>query len=277
MPEQPLDTNASPQGLPLGIIEPNPFQPRQTFDPEGLQELATSISESGVLQPVVVRPHPEVDGRYQLVVGERRWRASQMAGLEHIPSIVRDLDDTELALFSLVENLQRRDLHFIEEARAFRHILEKFGFTQAQLARHVGKSQASVANKLRLLGLPPDLQDTILSSPAVSERHARALLGAPEHQRRQALELIQARGWTVKQTEDWVKRAAAPEKQVTSVFKDVRIFLNTFRHAVSALREAGVSADIDEADLGDSYQVTVTIPKTAGQTARTRRVKGRVR
>lgn len=259
--------------LSVSLIEPNPFQPRQTFDQDALEELAASIASSGVLQPVLVRPHPLDPKRYQLVVGERRWRASQLAGLEEIPAIVRQLDDSQLALFSLVENLQRRDLHFMEEAVAYRRILQAFDFTQSELAQHVGKSQAAVANKLRLLSLPEGVQSLLLATPALTERHARALLSLPEDQQEEAAELVAANEWTVKQTEEWITRSQKPRKQVTPVFKDLRIFLNTFRQAVSALQQAGVRTHINEADLGDAYQITVTISKASGLRARSRHLR----
>lgn len=172
------------QELPVGAIEPNPNQPRVHFDEEALVELTASILEVGVLQPVLVRP---VDGqRFQLVAGERRWRAARRAGLDTIPAIVRSTDDASSVEQALIENLHRADLTPLEEAAAYQQLLEDFGLTHDEVARRVGKSRATVTNTLRLLQLPPAIQH-LLADGRLSAGHARALLGTPDRAFQEAL------------------------------------------------------------------------------------------
>ncbi|HEY8416059.1 MAG TPA: ParB/RepB/Spo0J family partition protein, partial [Thermaerobacter sp.] len=188
--------------VPVARILPNPFQPRRRFDPDSLAELAESIRQVGVLQPLLVRPRPE--GGYELVAGERRLRAAEMAGLTEVPVVVRNLDDREAALIALVENLQREDLDFFEEAAAYQEMLSRFGLTQEQLAALLGKQQSTVANKLRLLRLPPTVRERIVAA-GLSERHARALLrleSADEQEK--VLEEVIARNLSVRETEELV-------------------------------------------------------------------------
>jgi ParB family chromosome partitioning protein len=160
--------------IPVGRIEPGPFQARREFNEEALAELADSIAEHGVMQPVVVRPLP--GERYQLIIGERRWRASQQAGLERIPALVRDVDDLTSSEMMLVENLQREDLNPLEEANAYRRLVEEFQLTQEEIAHRVGKSRPFIANSLRLLQLPGEILD-LLSQGLLSTGHAKVLLG----------------------------------------------------------------------------------------------------
>ncbi|MFP4200578.1 MAG: ParB/RepB/Spo0J family partition protein, partial [Clostridia bacterium] len=161
--------------IPVDVISPNPYQPRQTFDEGSLRELADSIVRVGVLEPVLVRPHPQRQSRYQLLVGERRLRAAKIAGLESIPAVVRSVDEGDMALLGLIENLQREDLHPLEEAAAMRRMLEEFAVTQEELARGLGLSQSTISNKLRLLRLPEAVRRTVVQN-GLSERHARCLL-----------------------------------------------------------------------------------------------------
>ena len=158
--------------LRIDDIIPNRFQPREIFDETGLEELADSIKEHGIIQPIVVRP---IGDKYELIAGERRTKASAMAGLTTIPAIIRDMDDTESAKVSLLENLQRKNLSAIEEARTYKRILDLANMTQEELAKTMGKSQPMVANKLRLLSLPEEIQDALIKNQ-ISERHARSLL-----------------------------------------------------------------------------------------------------
>uniref|UniRef100_A0A8J4H7R4 ParB/RepB/Spo0J family partition protein n=1 Tax=Acidicaldus sp. TaxID=1872105 RepID=A0A8J4H7R4_9PROT len=194
----------------LGIadLRPSPFQPRTTIDPVAIEELATSIRARGVLQPLLVRPDPEIPGRYQIIAGERRWRAAQAAGIHEIPVIVRDLTDSDAMVVALVENLQRQDLNAIEEADGYRRLLEEFGVTQESLGQSVGKSRSHIANTLRLLNLPGAVQNEVRKG-TLSAGHARALLAHPEPEKA-ALAVI-ARQLNVRQTEALVKRASAPE------------------------------------------------------------------
>lgn len=160
-------------------IRRNPAQPRRTFDPAELQELADSIKEKGVLQPILVRPHPAHAQAYQIIAGERRWRAAKLAGLEKVPVLVRDIDELELLEIGVIENVQRTDLNPIDEAEAYEQLINRFGRTQESLAKHVGKSRAHIANTLRLLKLPDDARQ-LLRSGKVSAGHARAALAADD-------------------------------------------------------------------------------------------------
>ncbi len=184
--------------IPLSQIEPNPDQPRREFDQAGIEELAASIREHGVLQPVLVEPLP--DGRYRLVAGERRWRAAKIAGLTAIPAIVRPVSDEERLELALVENVQREDINVVEQAMAYQQLIDRFGLTQEELARRVGKSRAAVANTLRLLSLEDEVLDG-LRAGKISEGHARALLMAPEAHRAKLYQKVVRNGWSVRETE----------------------------------------------------------------------------
>jgi len=190
--------------LPISSVEPNRFQPRDLFDEEALLALSASIRELGVLQPILVRPLE--DDRFELIAGERRWRAARRAGLSSIPAIVREIDDTSSLEQALVENLHRADLGALEEAAAYQQLIEDFGLTQEQVATRVGKSRSAVANTLRLLQLPPSVQ-RLLVDGRLSAGHARALLGCADRSRLETLAaLIVAEGWNVRQTEEAVRR-----------------------------------------------------------------------
>jgi len=210
LPEvDPLRTGAAEgvQSLRLSDIRPNPHQPRQEFDPERLQELADSMREHGVVQPVLVRRSSA--GYYELVAGERRWRAAQIAGLSHIPAIVRDLDDEAAMEIALIENLQREDLNPIDEANAYRLLLDKFGLTQEQLAAKIGKSRPQIANTLRLLSLEPEIRE-MLQAGRLSVGHAKALLGlAGGEERVQFARRVTQEGLTVRQVEAAIRERTA--------------------------------------------------------------------
>ena len=198
------------RSLPVEALEPGPFQPRVAMDGEALAELTESIRLRGVLQPILARQHPERRGRYQIIAGERRWRAAQLAQLHDVPVYVRELSDTEAMAAALVENLQRQDLNAVEEAEGYRRLLEEFGLTQERLGEAVGKSRSHVANALRLLQLPPTVQAE-LRNGALTAGHARALLAHPEPEKA-ALAVI-ARGLNVRQTEAMAQAAAHPTKR----------------------------------------------------------------
>ena len=186
------------RSLAIDALEPGPFQPRSSFNAESLAELVDSIRTQGVLQPLLARSHPAKSGQYQIIAGERRWRAAQQAGLHEVPVLLRELSDADAMAASLVENLQRQDLNPIEEAEGFRRLQDEFGLTQEQLGQAVGKSRSHVANIMRLLQLPPsvrrDVQDGRLTSG-----HARALLSHPDPE--QAARQVISRGLNVRQTE----------------------------------------------------------------------------
>lgn len=245
--------------VPVEAIQPGAYQPRQEMDEERLKELASSIAQHGVIQPILVRPR--ADG-FELVAGERRWRAAAMAGLRTVPAVVREMDDREAAMAALLENLQREDLHFFEEAEGYARLLAEFGLTQEDLARQVGKSQSAIANKLRLLRLSPECRE-IISREILSERHARALLALPdEKSQKKALELCVRHGWTVRQLEGYIERqlkGKAPKPRRRGVVRDVRILVNEFRRAVQRLKEQGFSVVMEEAVEDGKVRVAIEI------------------
>ncbi len=201
--------------LPVNSIQPNPFQPRQQFRDEELQALAMSIKRHGLIQPILVRPR---EGGYELVAGERRWRAAQIAGLTEIPAIVRTCSDDELLALALIENLQREDLNPLEEAQAYKVLIERFNLTQEAIAERVGKSRASIANTLRLLSLPEPIKKA-LRDEQITEGHARAVLGAPdEGVMMEVFQQIMKLGLSVRQTERLIQRLAKkPRKRERNI------------------------------------------------------------
>jgi ParB family chromosome partitioning protein len=199
--------------VPVASVAPNPNQPRVHFDEESLSELSASIAEMGVLQPILVRPLD--DGAFELIAGERRWRAAQRAGLTTIPAVVRMTDDASSVEQALVENLHRQDLTALEEAAAYQQLLDEFGLTHDQIATRVGKSRSAITNSLRLLGLPPAVQ-RLLADGQLSAGHARALLGTPDRMRQEQLAReAAAGGWSVRMVEDAVRADTADTADTT--------------------------------------------------------------
>ena len=197
--------------LPVETIVPNPSQPRTKFDPEALAGLASSIEQSGVVQPLLVRPLP--DGGYELIAGERRWRAARQAGLEKVPAIVRDSEQAERLQVALIENMVREDLNPVEEARACATLVDDLGLSKEDLARRIGRSRPAVSNLIRLLDLPGEALE-LLESGELSEGHGRALLGVSGNDARRRLARAAARdGWSVRETENRVKLASQPKKR----------------------------------------------------------------
>ncbi len=247
--------------LPLYLIAPNPNQPRRYFEPEAMEELKKSILEYGLIQPITVRRR---GGEYELIAGERRFRASQMAGLEEIPAIVIEADSDKSAILALLENLQREDLSFFEVAESYKSLIHKQGMTQNELALKVGKSQSSVANKMRLLRLPP-LVKKLIRDYDLSERHARALLllGSEEKQL-EAVKIICRDNLSVTQAEElirsmnMVKAKPIDELRVTTA-KDVRVFKNTVKRAVNMMKKSGIDTQMEENsfDWGTEYIIKV--------------------
>lgn len=249
------------ESLPLYLIEPNPEQPRKYFDPKAMDELKNSILEYGLIQPITVRRR---NGEYELIAGERRFRASQMAGLEEIPAIVIDADNEKSAILALLENLQREDLSFFEIAESYKSLIREQGMTQTELASKVGKSQASVANKMRLLRLPP-LVKKLIRDYDLSERHARALLILPDEEKQlEAVKIICRDNLSVTQTEDLVRSMNAQktkpidELRVTTA-KDIKVFKNTVRRAINMMKKSGIEANLEENsfDWGTEYIIKV--------------------
>jgi ParB family chromosome partitioning protein len=205
--------------IPLARIRPNPRQPRQRMDPAELEALATSVREHGVLQPILVTE--TIDG-YQLVAGERRFRASQMAGLERIPAVVRQLADREQLELALVENLQRADLGPLEEAHAYRSLVTEFDLTHEQIAQRVGRAKSTIANTLRLLDLDPAVQ-TALSEGQITEGHGRAIAGLPVEQQARVAASVAAQQFSVRQTEELVRRLREPRPATTTTAPTARL------------------------------------------------------
>lgn len=200
--------------IPIEQITANPNQPRRTFDPQALQELADSLRSRGVLQPLIVRPHPDGQDLYQIVAGERRWRAAQMAQLHELPVIIRDFSDTEMLEVAIIENIQRADLNAIEEAASFKQLMERFGHTQERLAEALNKSRSHIANLLRLLNLPDPVQD-LVKDGKLTAGHARALITAPNPA--QLARKVVDKAMSVRETEEMVRKLAQdkPEGEVS--------------------------------------------------------------
>ena len=252
--------------LSVDAICPNPGQPRRAFAQSDLEELAASIRELGLLQPLTVRRR---EGRWELVAGERRLRAARLAGLEEVPCLSIQTDGQASSLLALVENLQRRDLDFWEEAAALRKLIDTYHISQEEAARRIGKSPSAVANKLRLLKLSPDVL-SLLRDGGATERHARALLrlDAPEQQLEGARQVVN-QGLTVAQTEVLVdgmlsSKAHPARRRPVFVIKDVRLFLNTITRSLDVMRSAGVDAQCSRQDSEDAITLTLHIPRRAG-------------
>ncbi len=202
-PGTPIEVPKQPdRTLPIEVIEPNPDQPRRSFDSNALEDLAASIREKGVIQPLIVRPSPRTENGFEIVAGERRWRAAQMAQLHELPVLIREFDDTEVLEIAIIENIQRADLNPVEEAAGYAQLMEKFGHTQEKLATALGKSRSHIANAVRLLGLPNDVQ-TFLKDGSLSAGHARALITADDPLAL-ARKVIKS-GLSVRETEKLVK------------------------------------------------------------------------
>lgn len=249
--------------LPVADIRPNPHQPRKTFAAEELAELALSISQVGVLQPLSVRRE---GAGWELIAGERRLRAAKLAGLSRVPCLPVEADDDASALLALVENLQRKDLDVWEEAAALRQLIDHHHLSQEEAARRVGKSQSAVANKLRLLKLPQDVIE-ILRTSRLSERHARALLrlDSPSLQRT-VLDHIIKHQLNVAQTEAYIERLSQqqpPSKKAEPVYRirDVRLFLNTVKRSLAVMQSAGVNARCGREETDSEITLTIHIPK----------------
>ena len=249
--------------LSVRAIRPNPAQPRQVFDQNGLQALAASIVQHGILQPLSVR---RVGNIYELIAGERRLRAAKLAGLEEVPCLLMSMDENQCGLAALVENLQRRDLDFIEEAQGLARLMQLGGLSQEQAAQKVGKSQSAVANKLRLLRHSPQVLDA-LRSAGLTERHARALLKLnKDEDKLAAIGLIAQRGLTVAQTEQYVQDMLSDRVPGTRRRRppDIREFLNDLTQSLALIQSAGVAAVSRQQETDREITLTITIPKCAG-------------
>ncbi|MCI8497432.1 MAG: ParB/RepB/Spo0J family partition protein [Clostridiales bacterium] len=247
----------------VDTILPGAYQPRRIFGDAQLDELAQSIREHGVIQPLSVRRLP--NGRYEVLAGERRLRAAKLAGLEKVPCVELRVSDESAALISLVENIQRSDLHFFEEAEGISRLMEEWEMTQQQVADRLGKSQPSVANKLRLLRLTPMQREKILDA-GLTERHARALLRIDDWRMRdRALDHIIELHLNVADTEAYLNRIQQPKphsfSKNTVIVKDVRLFLNTMTRALDTMRRSGIAVEESKGETDQFIEYTVRIPK----------------
>ena len=252
----------------ISQIEPNRNQPRRSFDEDALEELSQSIREHGVLQPILVRP--QIYGGYQIVAGERRYRASRMAGLTEIPAIIKELSDSETMQIALIENLQRRDLSDLEEAKGYQTLMDEYGFSQEEVARTVGKSRSAVANTLRLLGLPDDVKE-LLDQGKISAGHARALLAVDQDKQiKEAADKIIKEGLSVRQTEKLVKSmgSAKPKKpavQKLSPYAEVELALSDALGAKVTVTEnkkkGGGTLNIEFYDPEELFSLTHKLEK----------------
>ena len=256
--------------LSVDRIHPNPNQPRRFFDQASMDELCRSIRQHGILQPLTVR---RSERGFELIAGERRLRAARQAGLREVPCLLARSDEEESSLLALIENLQRRDLHWYEEASAIMKLIAAYGLSQEQAAEKLGKSQSAVANKLRLLRLSPECV-ALLRENNLSERHARALLRLTDDEARlAALRTVVRRGLNVAQTEEYIDAllteaaVTPPAARTAYVIKDVRIFLNSIRRQLGVMQRAGVDARVERADSESEICVTIRIPRRAGTAA----------
>ena len=250
--------------LPIDKIVPNPRQPRRHFDEQALRELAESIRQHGVLQPLSVQ---RTAGGYVLVAGERRLRAAGMAGLTHVPCLLVRASDEDSAVLALIENLQRCDLHYLEEAQAIARLIAQYGLSQEEAARRLGRSQSAVANKLRLLRLSEGCA-ALLRQYGLTERHARAVLRLEGEERQQAaLRKMGEAGMNVAAAEAYVEellheaQRQEPPRRPIYVIKDVRLFLNSLRRGMDTIRRAGVDAQYDKEESEEGITITIRIPK----------------
>jgi len=257
-------------------VQPNPYQPRRIFEREGLEELANSIREYGVLQPISVRL---INGyRYELVAGERRLRASKIAGLGAVPAVVLNISDQDSAILALIENLQRQNLHFLEEAEGFQNLMYDYGFTQEELAMRVGKNQSTIANKLRVLRLSREVQKILLEYD-LTERHARALLKLSDEQKQiEILMKVAKEGLTVRKTEELVEAALANPLEVEVVIeeetadaeasdssviqhyiRDIRILANTIKDNLEMVKHSGMDTEFDMVQTEGGYDIHIRL------------------
>ncbi|MDF2567317.1 MAG: parB5 [Oscillospiraceae bacterium] len=244
-------------------IVPNPAQPRLTFNHEELMGLAKSIKENGVIQPISVRKN--VNNQFELISGERRLKASKLAGMDSIPCIISDVSDKQSAILALLENIQRKDLNFFEEAGALVSLLSEWNITQEEAAFRLGMAQSTIANKIRLLKLKEEEQKLIVANN-LTERHARAVLKIKtDDLRKQAIKYIIKNNLNVAQSEKYIEalinnNGKDPNKRRLMIVKDVRLFFNTINKAIDTMKKAGIAAQAKKTDQGDYIEYVVKIP-----------------
>jgi len=253
----------------MEAIAPNPNQPRQVFYEAAIRDLAESIRQCGLLQPITVRALEA--GRYELISGARRMAACKLLGMARIDAIVMSASAKESALLALIENLQREDLHFFEEAEGYASVIERFQLSQEELASRIGRSQSTVANKLRLLRLSQPARE-LLRRHELTERHARAMLRLPDDaDRLKAIAQAAARGLNVRQTEALVaqtlekqSRKPAVKRKVISLMRDHRLYINAIRNIIQQMKASGITADYSLQDMGDHIEIKVIMPRKRG-------------
>lgn len=252
--------------IPIHLIQPNPNQPRRVFDETMLNELAESIRLYGLMQPISVR---KVDSHYELVAGERRLRAAKLLFLETIPGMIINVTEKDSAILALIENLQRENLNYIEEAKGYAHLIDEYELKQQELATQLGKSQSTVANKLRLLMLPIEVQNIMLDSN-LTERHARALLKLknPSQQLKLAQEIV-SKNLNVSESEKLINKALKSSTEasdkglkmpVKGYLKDIRLFTNTIKQAVEMVKSSGLEVEYDIKQTDKAYEISIHIP-----------------
>ncbi|HET7627710.1 MAG TPA: nucleoid occlusion protein [Bacillales bacterium] len=249
--------------IPVNRIVPNRFQPRTVFNDEKIDELSQTIQSHGMIQPIVLR---KWEDKYEIIAGERRWRAVTKLGWKLVPAIIKDYDDSKTASVALIENLQREELTSIEEAMAYARLIDIHGLTQESLAQRLGKGQSTIANKLRLLKLPGVVQQALLERE-ISERHARALISVKNHEQQEKLlhEVIDKQ-WNVKQLEERIERLnQEPKKKKPrrkAFSKDTRLALNTIRQSIDMVSDSGLNIDTEEREDDHCFEITIRIPKS---------------
>ena len=264
-----IPKNKQIQDIELSKITPNKFQPRRQFSEESIKELAQTLDKEGLLQPIVVR---ENEYGYEIIAGERRFRAAQSLGWEKIPAIVNNMNDDQAASLALIENLQRENLNPIDEAEAYKNLMKLNNLTQTQLAKDMGKSQSYVANKLRLLKLTPKVQ-SYLASGEISARHGRALVGLSERDQSRMVDEILDNNLNVKETEEIVKDVdgyfkkkdrVKPEKRTRvarRMPKDLKVQINTIKQAVKLAKDSGIKVKVQENNDPDDYRITIELKR----------------
>lgn len=266
--DEEVPKNKQIQDLELDKIVPNRYQPRREFSEDSIKELAETLDKNGLLQPIVVR---EDGDQYEIIAGERRYRAAKSLGWETIPAIVKNMDDDQAASLALIENLQREDLNPIDEAKAYTNLMKLNNLTQTALAKDMGKSQSYVANKLRLLKLGDEVQQALIEGK-ITARHGRALIGLSEDDQKRVLAEIEAKGLNVKQTEEITKdveayfnpkpKAKSEQKRVVNrIPKDLKVQINTIKKAVKLAEDSGIKVKIKEDKNPDDYKITIELKR----------------
>ena len=266
--DEEVPKNKQIQDIELDKIVPNRYQPRREFSDDSIKELAETLDKDGLLQPIVVREDGE--DHYEIIAGERRYRAAKSLGWETIPAIIKNMDDDQAASLALIENLQREDLNPIDEAKAYTNLMKLNDLTQTALAKDMGKSQSYVANKLRLLKLDDDVQKALIEGK-ITARHGRALLNLSEDDQERVLKEIEEKGLNVKQTEEIAKDVDAyfnpkpketkRERVVKRIPKDLKVQINTIKKAVKLAKDSGIVVKVKEDKNPDDYKITIELKR----------------